>query len=270
MKLTLAYSPCPNDTFIFDAMVHHKVDTEGVEFEVQLHDIEALNLMAFDKNIDVTKLSYNAFLYLYKKYALLSSGSALGEKCGPLLIAKHEKIKSFNAQSLVAIPGKYTTANSLFSLAFPNNINTKEMLFSEIEDAVLVGEVDAGIIIHENRFTYLEKGLEKLMDLGEYWEEQTQLPIPLGGIVVSKSLDSSVQKKISRVLRRSVEFALEFPKESNDYVKQHAQEMDIDVMNSHIQLYVNDYSIELGNMGRKAIYYLFDYNKISKNDLEII
>ena len=270
MKLTLAYSPCPNDTFIFDAMVHHKVDTEGLEFEVQLHDVEALNVMAFDSKVDVTKLSYNAFLHLYKKYALLSSGSALGEKCGPLLIAKQDMIKSFNAKSLVAIPGKYTTANSLFSLAFPNNTNTKEMLFSEIEDAVLNGEVDAGVIIHENRFTFQEKGLEKLMDLGEYWEEQTQLPIPLGGIVVSKSLDSSLQKKISRVLRRSIEFAFEFPKESNEYVKQHAQEMDINVMNSHIQLYVNDYSIELGNKGRKAIYYLFDCNKISKNDLEII
>ena len=270
MKLTLKYSPCPNDTFIFDAMVHHKVDTEGLEFEVQLHDVEALNVMAFDNKVDVTKLSYNAFLYLYRKYALLSSGSALGEKCGPLLIAKNDKIKSFNAQSLVAIPGKYTTANSLFSLAFPNNTNTKEMLFSEIEDAVLDEEVDAGVIIHENRFTFQEKGLEKLMDLGEYWEKQTQLPIPLGGIVVSKSLDSSVQKKIQRVLRRSIEFALNFPKESHDYVKQHAQEMDIDVINSHIQLYVNDYSIELGNKGRKAIYYLFDCNKISKNDLEII
>ena len=270
MKLTLTYSPCPNDTFIFDAMVHHKVDTEGLEFEVQLHDVEALNVMAFNNKLDVTKLSYNAFLYLYKKYALLSSGSALGEKCGPLLITKPDKITSFNAQSLVAIPGKYTTANSLFSLAFPNNTNTKEMLFSEIEDAVLDGEVDAGVIIHENRFTFQEKSLEKLMDLGEYWEKQTQLPIPLGGIVVSKSLDSSVQKKIQRVLRRSIEFALKFPKESHDYVKQHAQEMDIDVMNSHIQLYVNDYSIELGDKGRKAIYYLFDCNKISKNDLEII
>lgn len=270
MKLTLAFSPCPNDTFIFDAMVHHKVDTEGLEFEVQLHDVEALNVMAFDNNLDVTKISYNAFLHLYKKYSLLSSGSALGEKCGPLLIAKQDKIKSFNAQSLVAIPGKYTTANSLFLLAFPNNINTKEMLFSEIEDAVLKGEVDAGVIIHENRFTYQEKGLEKLMDLGEYWEEQTQLPIPLGGIVVSKNLNSSVQKKIQRVLRRSIEFAIKFPKASHDYVKQHAQEMDIDVMNSHIQLYVNEYSLDLGDKGREAICYLFDRKGISKNDLVII
>ena len=269
MKLTLAFSPCPNDTFIFDAMVHHKVDTEGLEFEVQLHDVEALNVMAFDNNVDVTKLSYNAFLHLYKKYSLLSSGSALGEKCGPLLIAKQDKIKSFNTQSLVAIPGKYTTANSLFLLAFPNNINTKEMLFSEIEDAVLKGEVDAGVIIHENRFTYQEKGLEKLMDLGEYWEEQTQLPIPLGGIVVSKNLNSSVQKKIQRVLRRSIEFAFKFPKASYDYVKQHAQEMDIDVMNSHIQLYVNEYSLDLGDKGREAICYLFDRKGISKNDLVI-
>ena len=270
MKLTLAYSPCPNDTFIFDAMVHHKVDTEGLEFEVQLHDVEALNVMAFDCKVDVTKLSYNAFLHLHKKYALLSSGSALGEKCGPILIAKQDMIKSFNAQSLVAIPGKYTTANSLFSLAFPNNSNTKEMLFSEIEDAVLKGDVDAGVIIHENRFTFQEKGLEKFMDLGEYWEEQTQLPIPLGGIVVSKSLDSSVQKKIQRVLRRSIEFAFSFPKESYYYVKQHAQEMDFDVINSHIKLYVNEYSLALGDKGREAVYYLFDRNGISKNDLEII
>ena len=270
MKLSLAYSPCPNDTFIFDAMVHHKVDTEGLEFEVQLHDVEALNVMAFVNMVDVTKLSYNAFLHLYKKYALLSSGSALGEKCGPLLIVKHDKIKSFNAQSLVAIPGKYTTANSLFSLAFPKNTNTKEMFFSEIEDAVLKGDVDAGVIIHENRFTYQEKGLEKLLDLGEYWQVQTQLPIPLGGIVVSKSLDSLVQKKIQRVLRRSIEFAFKFPKESHDYIRQHAQEMDIDVMNSHIQLYVNEYSLDLGDKGREAIFYLFDRKGISKNDLEII
>ena len=270
MKLTLAYSPCPNDTFIFDALVHHKVDTEGLEFEVQLHDVEALNVMAFENKIDITKLSYNAFLHLFKKYALLSSGSALGEKCGPLLITKQDKIKSFNTQSLVAIPGKYTTANSLFSLAFPNNTNVKEMLFSEIEDAILKGDVDAGVIIHENRFTYQEKNLEKLIDLGEYWEELTQLPIPLGGIAVSKSLDTSIQKKIQRVLRRSIEFAFMFPKESHDYVKHHAQDMAIDVINSHIQLYVNEYSLDLGDKGREAVCYLFDSKGISKNDLEII
>lgn len=270
MKLTLAYSPCPNDTFIFDAMVHHKVDTEGLEFEVQLHDVEALNIMAFSNRIDVTKLSYNAFLHLYKKYALLSSGSALGEKCGPLLIAKQDKMEQFNTQSLVAIPGKYTTANSLFSLAFPKNTKTKEMLFSEIEDAVLNGDVDAGVIIHENRFTYKEKGLEKLMDLGEYWEEQTQLPIPLGGIAVSKSLSFSLQKKIQRVLKRSVEFAFKFPDESQDYVKQYAQEMDIDVMKSHIQLYVNDYSLDLGKKGKEAVYYLFESKGIAKSELAII
>ena len=270
MKLKLAYSPCPNDTFMFDAMIHHKVDTEGLEFEVQLHDVEALNVMSFDSQLDITKLSYSAFLYLHKKYALLSSGSALGEKCGPLLIAKKDKVESFNPQSLVAIPGKYTTAYSLFSMAFPKNINTKEMLFSEIEDSVLNGEVDAGLIIHENRFTFQEKCLEKVIDLGEYWQEQTQLPIPLGGIVVSKSLDSSVQIKIQRVLRRSIEFALEFPKESLNYVKKHAQEMDIDVIKSHIQLYVNEYSLDLGYRGRDAIYYFFKKNEVSVNYLEII
>ena len=270
MKLTIAYSPCPNDTFIFDAMVNDKIDTEGLEFEVQLYDVEALNIMAFDNKFDVTKLSYNAFLHLYKKYALLNSGSALGENCGPILISKQDKIKSFNAQSSVAIPGKYTMANSLFSMAFPNNTNTKEILFSEIEDSVLKGDVDAGVIIHENRFTYKEKGLGKVMDLGEYWKEQTQLPLPLGGIVVSKFLDSSIQKKIQRVLRRSIDFAFKFPKESYDYIKQHAQEMDFDVINSHIKLYVNEYSLALGDKGREAVYYLFDRNGISKNDLEII
>ena len=270
MKLSLAYSPCPNDTFIFDAMVHHKVDTEGLEFDVQLHDVEALNLMAFDHKADVTKLSFNAFLHLHEKYALLSSGSALGENCGPLLIVKQNQLKPFDAKSLVAIPGKYTTANSLFSLAFPENTNTKEMLFSDIEKAVLNGDVDAGVIIHENRFTYQDKGLLKLMDLGEYWQEKTQLPIPLGGIVVSKSLDDLVQKKVQRVLKRSIEFAFAQPYESQDYVRQHAQEMDIDVMNSHIQLYVNDYSIELGEKGRKAVRYLFESKGISMGNLDII
>jgi 1,4-dihydroxy-6-naphthoate synthase len=270
MKLSLAYSPCPNDTFIFDAMVHHKVDTEGLDFEIQLHDVEALNKMALNHDVAVTKLSFNAFLHVYKKYALLSSGSALGEKCGPLLILKEDKINSFNTQSLVATPGKYTTANSLFSLAYPNNTNTKEMLFSEIEEAVLNGDVDAGVIIHENRFTYQDKGLEKLMDLGEYWEEQTQLPIPLGGIVVSKTLDVSIQKKVQRVLRRSVEFAFQNPEESKDYVKQHAQEMDMDVMNNHIQLYVNSYSLDLGEKGRKAVRYLFERKGMSIRNLDFI
>lgn len=270
MKLSLAYSPCPNDTFIFDAMVHHKVDTEGLDFEVQLHDVEELNKMALNHDIDVTKLSFNAFLNVYKEYALLSSGSALGEKCGPLLIVKQNKLDSFNAQSLVAIPGKYTTANSLFSLAYPNNTNTKELLFSEIEEAVLNGDVDAGVIIHENRFTYQDKGLEKIMDLGEYWEEQTQLPIPLGGIVASKRLDVSVQKKIQRVLKRSVEFAFQNPEESQDYVKQHAQEMDVEVMNSHIQLYVNAYSLDLGEKGRQSVRYLFERKGIPTTNLDII
>lgn len=270
MKLSLAYSPCPNDTFMFDALVHHKVDTEGLDFEVHLHDVEALNQMALKHEMSVTKLSFNAFLLVYKRYALLSSGSALGEKCGPLLICKQNQNTTFNTQSLVAIPGRYTTANSLFSLAYPNHKNTKEMLFSEIEDAVLNGDVDAGVIIHENRFTHQDKGLQKIIDLGEYWEEQTQLPIPLGGIVVSKSLDRSIQQKVQRVLKRSIAFAFENPNASLNYVKQHAQEMDVEVMTNHIQLYVNAYSMNLGDKGRAAIRYLFDRRGLSQNELDII
>jgi 1,4-dihydroxy-6-naphthoate synthase len=256
MKLTLGFSPCPNDTFIFDALVHHKIDTEGLEFEVIFADVEQLNKWACQGKLDITKLSYNAFTHCVNDYALLDSGSALGNNCGPLLIKKPNTI--LTKESKIAIPGKYTTANMLLNIAFPNHQNKVEILFSEIENKVLEGKVDAGLIIHENRFTYEVKGLEKEKDLGEFWEEETGLPIPLGGIVTNRRLPLATQQKIERVLRKSVEFAFENPNSSADYVKFHAQEMGKEVVDAHIALYVNNYSISLGEQGRKAVELLFE------------
>jgi 1,4-dihydroxy-6-naphthoate synthase len=256
MKLTLGFSPCPNDTFIFDALVHHKIDTEGLEFEVVFADVEQLNKWALKGKLDITKLSYNAFTHCVNDYALLDSGSALGNNCGPILIKKPNT--TLTAKSKIAIPGKYTTANMLFDIAYPGYRNKVETLFSEIENEVLGRKVDAGLIIHENRFTYQEKGLEKVKDLGEFWEEETGLPIPLGGIVVKRELLLVTQQKVERVLRKSVEYAFENPNSSADYVKCHAQEMEKQVLDAHIALYVNDYSISLGEQGRKAVEKVFE------------
>lgn len=258
MKLSLGFSPCPNDTFIFDAIIHKKVDTEGLEFEPIIEDVEALNQMAFRQELDITKLSFHAFAHLLAYYALLDAGSALGKNVGPLLIAKTDIPQKEFRNKHIAIPGKYTTANFLLSLAYPRANHKTEMLFSDIEQAVLDDEVDAGLIIHENRFTYQEKGLVKLIDLGEYWESTTHMPIPLGGIVVRRSLDQDVQQAINRVMSRSVAYALDNPESSRAYVAQYAQEMNPEVMQQHINLYVNEYTRDLGNEGKAAVQRMFD------------
>lgn len=257
MTLSLGFSPCPNDTFIFDAMIHGKVDTEGLNFEVQLGDVEALNQLAFKGALDVTKLSYHAFAYLLDKYVLLDAGSALGNNCGPLLIAKHPLSEEEINLANIAIPGKYTTANLLLALAYPAAHNKKEYVFSDIESAVLNEEVDAGLIIHENRFTYQDKGLVKLIDLGEFWEKTTKQAIPLGGIVIKRSLAPEVQQKVNRVMARSVQFALEQPQASKEFVQANAQEMNQAVLYQHIDLYVNEYTANLGEKGKAAVSHLF-------------
>jgi len=270
MTLSLGFSPCPNDTFIFDALIHHKIDTEGLEFEVSYDDVETLNQKAFHDELDITKLSYHAFAYVADQYVLLDSGSALGFGVGPMLICKGDeeemrrKLSEPNSQVKIGIPGKYTTANFLLGLAFPEALNKEELVFSDIEDAVLDGRVDVGLIIHENRFTYQDKGLKKILDLGDYWEKQTGLAIPLGGIVANRSLPLDVQHKINRVIRRSVEFAFANPKSGLEFIRSHAQEMSEEVMYKHIDLYVNQYSVELGEEGKKAIKLLFD-TAIEKN-----
>ncbi len=264
MKLSLGFSPCPNDTFIFDALVHQKIDTEGLDFEVQLADVEALNQGAFAKKLHITKLSFHAFAHLLNDYLLLDGGSALGNGVGPLLIAKQELTQEELKTARIAIPGKYTTANFLLSLAYPAATNRREMLFSDIEKAVLNDEADAGLIIHENRFTYAERGLVKLRDLGEYWEETFRLPIPLGGIVIRADIDAEVQQKVNRVLQRSVQFALENPEQTMDYVRPHAQEMDEAVMRQHINLYVNDFTVDLGEVGKAAVQKMFEVARQKK------
>ncbi len=258
MKLSLGFSPCPNDTFIFDAMIHGKIDTEGLEFEVILGDVEELNQRAFRGDLDITKLSFHAFAHLTATYCLLDAGSALGRNCGPLLIAKTPKSAEEIEAGKIAIPGKYTTANFLLNLAFPKAQHKEEVLFSEIEGAVMHDKVDAGLIIHENRFTYQDKGLVKLMDLGEYWESTTGMPIPLGGIVANRQLEPQILETVNRVLQRSVEYAFANPKSALPYIRQHAQEMEEEVMYAHINLYVNEFSRNLGKEGKAAVQYLFD------------
>ena len=258
MKLSLGFSPCPNDTFIFDAMVHGKIDTEGLEFEYHLADVEALNQDAFKEKLDITKLSYHAYAFLTDKYILLDAGSALGNNCGPLLIAKKPMDEKAIQNAKIAIPGKYTTANFLLSLAYPKAQQKTEMLFSAIEDAVLENKMDAGLIIHENRFTYASKGLIKIIDLGTFWESTTHCPIPLGGIVVKRSLPDEVKAKVNRIMKKSVIYARKSPHLTRDFVTQHAQEMDEAVMYQHIGLYVSEFTESLGITGKKAVQTLFD------------
>lgn len=253
MKLSLGFSPCPNDTFIFDALVNKKIDTEGLEFEVVLEDIQTLNEWGNLGKLDITKLSFPAFFSNRNQYAMLGSGAALGKGVGPLLVAKRMVNVPDVAHSSIAIPGEQTTANFLLSFAFPMAKNKTAVLFSGIEDAVLMEKFDLGVIIHENRFTYQQKGLIKICDLGEIWEERQKAPIPLACIAAKNSFDIQLRDQISGLIRKSVEHAFAHYPEITDYTKEHAQAMDENVMRQHIELYVNNYSVNLGEEGRNAI-----------------
>ena len=261
MKLKLAFSSCPNDTFIFDAMVHGRIDTGGLEFDYVLADVEQLNHMALRAEPDIVKLSYHAYAHVAKDYLILDSGSALGYRNGPLLISKkrlsHEEINS----ARIAIPGKYTTANLLFSIAWPDAHNKTEYLFSDIERAILDDEVDAGLIIHETRFTYAKKGLIKLADTGENWERLTGLPVPLGAIVIRRDLDPEVALAVNRILYESIEYAYTDSLASYHFVSSNAKEMESEVMNSHIRLYVNEFTRHLGIDGKAAVRRFYEIAK---------
>lgn len=258
MKLTLGFSPCPNDTFIFDAMVNGKINTHGIEFDYVMEDVETLNVWAAAGKLDITKLSYNTFLHTVNQYALLHSGSALGEGVGPLLVSASPLDLDNIADFKIAIPGFKTTANLLLSLAFPDATNKTELVFSEIEAAVLSGAYDAGLIIHEGRFTYQQKGLHKLIDLGDWWERTTSAAIPLGGIVIRRSFDKELSARIDGIIKESLAYSWQQYPRLSSFITENAQEMEEDVMRKHIQLYVNDYTTDLGPTGRKAINTLFD------------
>lgn len=255
MKLTLGFSPCPNDTFIFDALVNNKIDTEGFEFDAVLADVETLNQWALEGKLDITKLSFPAFFRSLKHYTLLNAGSAVGKGVGPLLITDSQQELTADEinQASVALPGLHTTANLLFSFAYPEATDKKFMIFSAIEDALVNKETDLGVIIHENRFTYQQKGLKKVKDLGEYWEERMELPLPLGGIAINQSVKRSTALKINELTRKSLEFAFKNYPVIPEYVKQHSQQMSEEVMRRHIDLYVNNYSLDLGDEGKLAI-----------------
>jgi 1,4-dihydroxy-6-naphthoate synthase len=261
MKLTLGFSPCPNDTFIFDALVNGKIDTQGIEFEPVLADVEQLNKWAMEGKLDITKLSFHAYAYCIEKYVLLNAGSALGNNCGPMLIAKTPLQKQDINNAHIGIPGKMTTANFLLGILYPEAKNKTPMLFSDIENAVLNGTVDMGLIIHENRFTYQQKGLFKVSDLGEEWETATLSPIPLGGIFMQRGLDNDLQHNVDGLIRQSIEFAFANPEQTKGYVKQHSQEMEDSVIQQHINLYVNKYSVDLGTEGKRAVETMFGIGK---------
>lgn len=258
MKLTLGFSPCPNDTFIFDAMINGKIDTKNLQFDYVMEDVETLNKWATEEKLDITKLSYNTFLHTVDKYALLHTGSALGKGVGPLLISKEPLDLANIADYKIAIPGIQTTANLLLTLAFPHAKNKQEVLFSEIEQAVIDGTFDAGLIIHESRFTYTQKGLAKLIDLGDWWETTIRAAIPLGGIVARRSFDKELCATIDSIIKSSLAYSWKHYPRLSEFVKNNAQEMEEAVMRKHIELYVNNYTNDLGEEGRNAIGKLFE------------
>ncbi len=275
MRFTLGFSPCPNDTYIFDALVNRKIDTGDFEFDVHLEDVQTLNEGAIAGKSDFSKISYGVLPLVFDNYVLLNSGGALGRGVGPLLIVKPETSGEEIENGKIAIPGENTTAHLLFSMAYPNAKHKVFMPFNEIEDAVLNGAVNAGVIIHENRFTYESKGLRKLVDLGNFWEEKTEFPIPLGGIVARRNIDPEVIKKVDQLIKKSVEYAQQnYFFDLPDFIKNNAQEMDERVMWQHIRLYVNNFSVELEAEGREAVKkFLSVYNQLhpqsSVNEEEI-
>ena len=268
MKYTLGFSPCPNDTFIFDALVNHKIETGNIEFDVRLEDVQTLNEMALRGELDFSKISYGVFPKITDQYKVLNSGSALGTGVGPLLISKEPVDLNDVNKHIIAIPGENTTAHLLFTVAFPDAINKVFKRYDEIENFVLNSKENLGVIIHENRFTYEAKGLYKIVDLGSYWEEKTGYPIPLGGIVAHKRISEKTVNEIDMLIKKSIEFSFGNYPVLSQYVKDHAQEMNPEVMKKHIDLYVNDYSLDLGVDGKAAIRYLTDV--LTTNDKQSV
>ena len=268
MKITLGFSPCPNDTFIFDALVNNKIDTKGINFEPKLEDVETLNNRAINNTLDITKISFGVLPLVFNNYIVLNSGSALGTGVGPILIAKNKIPVNEIDNCIIAIPGEHTTAHMLFNLAFPLAKNKIFIRYDEVENFVLQSASNnaAGVIIHENRFTYAQKGLNKIIDLGEFWQNETGYPIPLGCIVAKRQLDNLLLKKIDLLIKQSIEYAFKNYPLISEYVKKHAHEMDEQVMLKHIELYVNNYSVSLGEEGKNAVK---EFLKIYQNMNEI-
>ncbi len=251
--LTLGYSPCPNDTFIFHALVHGHVAIPGIQIRERLEDVETLNQLARNAVLDLTKISYHALGHLRENYALLRSGGALGRGCGPLVIAAEPASMDDLRGKRIAIPGLLTTANLLLQLYGEGFENVVVMRFDQIMPAVCSEGVDAGVIIHESRFTYARHGLRKILDLGDWWEKTTGLPIPLGGILARRDLGPELIGKLDQAVHDSLAHAYAHPGEARSYIRQHAQELEDEVIDNHIELYVNDFSLKLGTEGEQAV-----------------
>ncbi|HBS86357.1 MAG: 1,4-dihydroxy-6-naphthoate synthase [Bacteroidetes bacterium GWF2_38_335] len=258
MKLQLAISPCPNDTYIFEALIHKRIDCGNLDFELQMADVEELNKRAGQGLPDVTKLSFFAYVFVSDRYRILNAGAALGKNNGPLLISRYKIYPDEVDDLKIAIPGFRTTANLLMSMAYPKAINKKEYLFSDIEEVVLDKEADAGLIIHESRFTFEKKGLRKIRDMGEYWEQEMKMPLPLGCIAVRRTISDDLAGNIDGMVRNSILYAKKNPSVVADFIRKNAQELDDEVIEKHIGLYVNEYSENLGETGKKAIQTLFE------------
>ncbi|MEA3362378.1 MAG: 1,4-dihydroxy-6-naphthoate synthase [Thermodesulfobacteriota bacterium] len=252
-QLSLGYSPCPNDTFIFYGLIHGKIPCPEVKFIEQLEDVETLNQLALQGQLDLTKISYHAFGHLRENYVLLRSGGALGRGCGPLVIAAEDISMEKLRGKRIAIPGQLTTANLLLQLYSDGYEDVLILPFDQIMETVKQGQVDAGVIIHESRFTYQQYGLKQILDLGQWWEKESGYPIPLGGILAKRALGTALISQIDSALRQSIEYAYAHPQEPQDYIKQHAQELDDNVISNHIKLYVNNFSLDLGDEGVKAV-----------------
>jgi 1,4-dihydroxy-6-naphthoate synthase len=260
MKLTLGFSSCPNDTFIFDALVNNKIK-HGFSFDITIADIEELNRLALNENPDIIKMSYHAYAHVASKYFVCESGSALGKGNGPLFVSRMKIYPDEIPYLKIAIPGEYTTAAFLLKYAFPTINKPCVYLFSDVEDVVMSNETDAGVLIHEGRFTYKDKGLKLIKDLGEHWELCTKQPIPLGCIAINRNLPEDVRKSFSAALRDSILFADANPAASHDFVKKHAREQEEEITRKHIELFVNDYTLDLGEGGRKAVNFFLNETK---------
>ncbi|MDY0191384.1 MAG: 1,4-dihydroxy-6-naphthoate synthase [Desulfuromonas sp.] len=254
--LTLGYSPCPNDTFIFNALIHQLVQCRGVKFVERLEDVETLNRLALQGALDLTKISYHAFGLLRERYVLLHAGGALGRGCGPLVVAPHPCSMQELHGKTILIPGELTTAHLLLQLHGSGIYNTRSVPFDHIMPALERGEAAAGVIIHESRFTYAQHGLHQILDLGQWWEELTGLPIPLGGILARRDLDPALIQRIDQALRASVLYAQQHPQAASTYISEHAQELSAQVTSAHIKLYVNEFSVDLGDEGIGAVHEL--------------
>lgn len=265
MNIKLAISTCPNDTFIFYALLNGGIHLDNLSFDAVFTDIKDLNQLALRGEPDLVKISYAIYPHVGKDYQLLTAGSALGFGVGPLVVSKKKVYPDEIQHAKIGIPGETTTANFLLSMAYPDANNKKVYLFSEIEEAIMDNEIDVGVLIHEGRFTYAEKGLRKIADLGEFWEKTTEHPIPLGGIAVKRDLDNDLKLRLNGLIAQSINYSKENPHLAMPFIKEYAQEMQEKVMANHINLYVNDYSIDLGTKGRNAVERMFQ--EASKMDI---